>query len=38
LQRRTTGLLPNEVLVSLDSAYRFFTPAFDILAWQPPAA
>ena len=38
LQRRTVGLLPNEVLVSLDSVYRFFTPAFDALAWQPHAA
>ena len=38
LQRRTAGLLPNEVLVSLDSVYRFFTPAFDTLAWQPHAA
>ncbi|GAA4036792.1 hypothetical protein GCM10022409_22140 [Hymenobacter glaciei] len=37
LQRRTAGLLPNEVLVSLDSAYRYFTPAFDTLAWQPNA-
>jgi hypothetical protein len=37
LQRRTVGLLPNEVLVSLDSVYRFFTPAFDTLAWQPHA-
>jgi hypothetical protein len=38
LQRRTVGLLPNEVLVSLDSVYRFFAPAFDTLAWQPHAA
>ena len=38
LLRRTVGLLPNEVLVSLDSAYRYFTPAFDTLAWQPNAA
>ncbi|SFQ26334.1 hypothetical protein [Hymenobacter arizonensis] len=38
LQRRTVGLLPNEVLASLDSVYRFFTPAFDTLAWQPHAA
>ncbi|MBO2008277.1 hypothetical protein [Hymenobacter negativus] len=38
LQRRTAGLLPNEVLVSLDSVYRYFTPAFDTLAWQPHAA
>ncbi|WP_201985924.1 hypothetical protein [Hymenobacter rubidus] len=38
LQRRTAGLLPNEVLVSLDSMYRYFTPAFDTLAWQPHAA
>jgi|GEM_PF-1230973 len=38
LQRRTVGLLPNEVLVSLDSVYRYFTPAFDTLAWQPNAA
>ncbi|MBF9223279.1 hypothetical protein [Hymenobacter ruricola] len=38
LQRRTVGLLPNEVLLSLDSVYRFFTPAFDTLAWQPHAA
>ncbi|HEX8328720.1 MAG TPA: hypothetical protein VF629_14355 [Hymenobacter sp.] len=38
LQRRTAGLLTNEVLVSLDSVYRFFTPAFDTLAWQPHAA
>lgn len=37
LQRRTVGLLPNEVLVSLDSVYRYFTPAFDTLAWQPHA-
>lgn len=37
LQRRTVGLLPNEVLVSLDSVYQFFTPAFDTLAWQPHA-
>lgn len=38
LQRRTMGLLPNEVLVSLDSVYRYFTPAFDTLAWLPHAA
>jgi hypothetical protein len=38
LQRRTAGLLPNEVLVSLDSVYRYFTPAFDTLAWLPQAA
>jgi hypothetical protein len=38
LQRRTAGLLPNEVLVRLDSTYRFFAPAFDTLAWQPHAA
>jgi len=38
LQRRTVGLLPNEVLASLDSVYRFFMPAFDTLAWQPHAA
>jgi hypothetical protein len=38
LQRRTAGLLPNEVLMSLDSVYRYFTPAFDTLAWQPHAA
>ena len=38
LQRRTVGLLPNEVLVSLDSVYRYFEPAFDTLAWQPHAA
>jgi len=38
LQRRTVGLLPNEVLVSLDSVYHFFLPAFDALAWQPHAA
>ena len=38
LQRRTAGLLPNEVLVSLDSVYRYFAPAFDTLAWQPHAA
>jgi hypothetical protein len=38
LQRRTAGVLPNEVLVSLDSVYRFFTPAFDTLAWQPHTA
>jgi len=38
LQRRTVGLLPNEVLLSLDSVYRYFTPAFDTLAWQPHAA
>lgn len=38
LQRRTVGLLPNEVLVSLDSIYRYFTPAFDTLAWLPHAA
>jgi hypothetical protein len=38
LQRRTAGVLPNEVLVSLDSVYRFFTPVFDTLAWQPHAA
>ena len=38
LQRRTVGLLPNEVLVSLDSVYRYFEPAFDKLAWQPHAA
>jgi hypothetical protein len=37
LQRRTVGLLPNEVLVRLDSTYRFFAPAFDTLAWQPHA-
>ncbi|MDQ2793244.1 MAG: hypothetical protein M3Y12_04445 [Bacteroidota bacterium] len=38
LQRRTAGLLPNEVLAGLDSVYRYFTPAFDTLAWQPHAA
>ena len=38
LQRRTVGLLPNEVLVSLDSVYRYFEPTFDTLAWQPHAA
>jgi hypothetical protein len=38
LQRRTVGVLPNEVLVSLDSVYRYFEPAFDTLAWQPHAA
>lgn len=38
LQRRTAGLLPNEVLMGLDSVYRYFTPAFDTLAWQPNAA
>jgi hypothetical protein len=38
LQRRTVGLLPNEVLVSLDSLYRYFEPAFDTLAWLPHAA
>jgi hypothetical protein len=38
LQRRTVGLLPNEVLVALDSVYRYFEPAFDTLAWQPHAA
>ncbi|GAB3574031.1 hypothetical protein [Hymenobacter daeguensis] len=38
LQRRTVGLLPNEVLVRLDSVYRYFEPAFDTLAWQPHAA
>ena len=38
LQRRTVGLLPNEVLVSLDSVYHYFEPAFDTLAWQPHAA
>ena len=37
LQRRTAGLLPNEVLVRLDSTYRFFASAFDTLAWQPHA-
>ncbi|MBD2723395.1 hypothetical protein [Hymenobacter armeniacus] len=37
LQRRTVGLLTNEVLASLDSVYRFFTPAFDTLAWLPHA-
>jgi hypothetical protein len=37
LLRRTVGLLPNEVLVSLDSVYRYFEPAFDTLAWQPHA-
>lgn len=37
LQRRTASLLPNEVLVSLDSTYRFFAPAFNTLAWQPHA-
>lgn len=36
--RRTVGLLPNEVLVSLDSVYHYFQPAFDTLAWQPHAA
>ena len=35
---RTVGLLPNEVLVSLDSVYRYFEPTFDTLAWQPHAA
>ena len=38
LLRRTVGLLPNEVLVRLDSVYRYFEPAFDTLAWQPHAA
>ena len=38
LQRRTVGLLPNEALLSLDSVYRYFEPAFDTLAWQPHAA
>ena len=38
LLRRTAGLLPNETLTSLDSVYRYFTPAFDTLAWQPHAA
>ena len=38
LLRRTAGLLPNEVLVSLDSVYRQLQPAFDTLAWQPHAA
>ena len=38
LLRRTVGLLPNEVLVSLDSVYRYFEPAFDTLTWQPHAA
>ncbi len=38
LQRRTVGLLPNEVLASLDSIYRQLQPAFDTLAWQPHAA
>ena len=38
LQRRTAGLLPNEVLMGLDSVYRYFTPAFDTLAWLPNAA
>ncbi|MET4074414.1 hypothetical protein [Hymenobacter sp. UYCo722] len=38
LLRRTGGLLPNEVLMSLDSVYRYFEPAFDTLAWQPHAA
>lgn len=38
LQRRTAGLLPNEVLASLDSIYRHLQPAFDTLAWQPHAA
>lgn len=38
LQRRTVGLLPNEVLASLDSVYRHLQPAFDTLAWQPHAA
>lgn len=38
LQRRTVGLLPNEVLASLDSIYRHLQPAFDTLAWQPHAA
>jgi hypothetical protein len=38
LQRRTVGLLPNEVLASLDSVYRQLQPAFDTLAWQPHAA
>ena len=38
LQRRTVGLLPNEVLGSLDSVYRYFEPTFDTLAWQPHAA
>lgn len=38
LLRRTAGLLPNEVLVSLDSVYRQLQPAFDTLAWRPHAA
>jgi len=38
LQRRTVGLLPNEVLASLDSIYQHLQPAFDTLAWQPHAA
>ena len=37
LLSRTVGLLPNETLLSLDSVYRYFTPAFDTLAWQPQA-
>ncbi len=38
LLSRTVGLLPNETLLSLDSVYRYFEPAFDTLAWQPQAA
>jgi hypothetical protein len=38
LLRRTAGLLPNEVLVSLDSVYCQLQPAFDTLAWRPHAA
>jgi phosphoglycolate phosphatase-like HAD superfamily hydrolase len=38
LQRRTVGLLPNEVLASLDTIYHQLQPAFDTLAWQPHAA
>jgi len=38
LQRRTVGLLPNEVLASLDSIYHHLQPAFDTLAWQPHVA
>lgn len=35
---RTGGRRPNEVIVGLDSIYRYFEPVFDTLAWQPHAA
>lgn len=38
LLRRTAGLLPNEVLLGLDSIYRYFDPIYDTLLWLPQHA